>query len=341
MFDFYSDTKTKPTKEMLQAAIGCEVGDEQQHEDPTTLELCRRVAVLLGKEAAIFLPSGTMCNVIAVRVHTNPGDEIVCEKSCHIMNSEVGGAAAINGVMMQPILGKNGVFEDFQVKEVLRSESRHAPKSTLVCVEQTANMGGGAIWPVKKLDEVALAAKKAGLATHMDGARLFNAVVKTGISAKRFARYYDSVWIDFSKGLGAPIGAVLCGSENFITKAWRYKQQLGGAMRQSGVITALCLYSLENHIDRLADDHKLATMIGKEIEQFELVRKVLPIQTNIIIFDLKANGPSAEKIISVLQKDGIVVGAFGEKRIRIVTHMGVNSLAAEALLDSLQKHLRK
>ena len=223
MIDFYSDTKTKPTSDMRQAILDCVVGDEQKSEDPTTSELCNRVAKLLGKEAAVFLPSGTMCNEIAIKVHTNPGDEIICEQSCHLINFETGGPSAISGVMIRALDGKNGMFEPEQAFEAIRPNSRYMPKTTLLCVEQTANMGGGAIWQLEKLQAVSTMAKNHGINTHMDGARLMNAVVETGISAASYAEGYDSVWIDFTKGLGAPVGAVLAGSEDFIAKAWRLK----------------------------------------------------------------------------------------------------------------------
>lgn len=211
MHDFYSDTKTKPSRAMREAALDAVVGDEQKDEDPTTRELCERVAALLGKEAAVFLPSGTMCNEIAIRVHTKPGDEVLCERSCHLINFETGGPAAISGVMIQPIDGENGTYTADQLRQVIRPASRYMPESRLVCVEQTANMGGGTVWPLDQISDVARAAKESGLAAHMDGARLLNAVVKSGISADRYAAGYNSCWIDFTKGLGAPAGAVLAG----------------------------------------------------------------------------------------------------------------------------------
>ncbi len=339
MYDFYADTKSKPTPEMRQAVLDCVVGDEQKDEDPTTTELCARVAKLLGKEAAVFLPSGTMCNEIAIKVHTNPGDEIICEQSCHIINFETGGPAAISGVMIRALHGQNGMFSPEQVQSVIRPNSRYMPKSTLLCVEQTANMGGGAIWPLEKLQAVATVAKKAGLATHMDGARLMNAVTKTGISAASYAEHYDTVWIDFTKGLGAPVGAVLAGSHEFIANAWRLKQQIGGAMRQSGIVASMCLYALDYHVDRLADDHTLAQNLGDQISQLALVKEVLPVETNIVIFDLKETAPTAADVVAKLRADGILVGAFGARRIRVVTHIDVDVTAGEALIGQLKKHL--
>ena len=339
MHDFYSDTKTKPSRAMLEAVLAAEFGDEQKDEDPTTLALCERVAELLGKEAAVFLPSGTMCNEIAIRVHTRPGDEVICERSCHLINFETGGPAAISGVMTQPIDGQNGIFDADQVRAAIRPPSRYAPESRLVAVEQTANMGGGTVWPLAQITAVAEAAKESGLATHMDGARLLNAAVKAGVAAKDFTAGYDSCWIDFSKGLGAPVGAVLAGSHDFITQAWRVKQRMGGALRQSGVLAAMGLYALDHNVDRLADDHALAADIAARVAQMPGVAQVLPAETNIVIFDLTADAPTAPEIERSLHADGVIIGAFGDRRIRVVTHLDVDPEGGDALCAALARHL--
>lgn len=339
MHDFYSDTKTKPTPDMRRAVLDCEVGDEQKGEDPTTTALVERVASLLGKEAAVFLPSGTMCNEIAINVHTQPGDDVACERSSHIVNFETGGPAAISGVMTNVIDGQYGIFEPDQAEQAIRPSSRYAPRSSLLCVEQTANMGGGAVWPVDKLDAVAAVAKSAGLATHMDGARLMNAVVKSGESAAAHAAGYDSVWIDFTKGLGAPIGAVLAGSAEFIDAAWRVKQRLGGAMRQSGIAASMCHYALDHHVDRLADDHALAASIGERVAAMPQVDQVLPVETNIVIFDVAQSAPTAAQLVKTLAADDIAVGGFGERRLRIVTHLDVSPTDGDHLIDRLAQHL--
>jgi len=327
---------------MRRAVLDCVVGDEQKNEDPTTSELCVRVARLLGKEAAVFLPSGTMCNEIAIKIHTNPGDEIICEQSSHIINFETGGPSALSGVMIRALDGENGMFETEQVLKALRPDSRYMPKTALMCVEQTANMGGGAVWPLEKLQAVSTAAKNNNINTHMDGARLMNAVVKTGISAASYAEGFDSVWIDFTKGLGAPVGAVLAGSKDFIAKAWRHKQQFGGAMRQSGIIASMCLYALDHHVERLADDHALAQKLGERISQLEQVKSVLPVESNIVIFDLHDDGASAAEVVDKLRDSGILVGEFGPlgpQRIRVVTHLDVDFDAGEAMIDSLTAFL--
>jgi len=329
MYDFFSDTKTKPTAQMRQAVLACEVGDEQKGEDPTTIQLCARVADLLGKEAAVFLPSGTMCNEIAVNVHTNPGDEIICDRSSHIINFEAGGAAAISGVMISAINGEDGIFCAEQLAPMIRPSSRYAPTSSLVCVEQTANMGGGTVWPVKTLDEVSALAHEAGLRTHMDGARLMNAVVKSGESAAHHTKGYDSVWIDFTKGLGAPVGAVLAGSEAFIESAWQIKQRLGGAMRQSGIVASMCLY-----------DHALAAELGEQIGAMTMIERVLPVQTNLIFFDLAPEAMNASQLVAALAGDGIQIGAFGARRIRVVTHLDVTPSSGAHLIERLAHHLQ-
>lgn len=339
MHDFFSDTKTKPTEAMRRAVLDCVVGDEQKDEDPTTSDLCARVAELLGKEAAVFLPSGTMCNEIAIKIHTLPGDEVICEQSSHIINFETGGPAAISGVMIRAIHGQNGMFTADQVRDCLRPASRYAPKVSLLCVEQTANMGGGGVWPVEQLNEVATMAKEGGLSTHMDGARLLNAAVKSGVSAAQHAEHYDSVWLDFTKGLGAPVGAVLAGSADFVTQAWRLKQMFGGAMRQSGIVASMCRHALDHHVERLADDHALADRLGQEIAALPHVTKVLPVETNIVIFDLSETAPSAPDVVARLKEEGIQIGAFGERRIRVVTHLDVDPAAAAGLMQSLTRHL--
>lgn len=325
---------------MLHSILNRDFGDEQKDEDSTTLELCSRVANLLGKEKAVFLPSGTMCNEIAINIHTNPGDEIICESSSHIINFETGGPSAISSVMINAIKGKNGMFEAEQLLEAVRKPSRYAPISSLVCVEQTANMAGGTIWELEKLNAVAIEAKKYNLNTHMDGARLLNACIKTGVDAETYSENFDSVWLDFSKGLGAPVGAVLAGSEEFINKSWRVKQRLGGAMRQSGVLAAMCLYALDNNISRLSNDHEVASFLGSELEKLETVEQILPIETNIVIFDLSDETISAPNLVQKMREQGFQIGAFGERRIRIVTHLDVDMAAGIKLVEALKIYLK-
>ncbi|MEM9045432.1 MAG: threonine aldolase family protein [Pseudomonadota bacterium] len=339
MHDFYSDTKTKPTRAMREAMLEAPVGDEQKDEDPTTRFLCERVADLLGKEAAVFMPSGTMCNEIAIRVHCRPGDEIICERSCHVIGFEGGGPAALAGAMVHPIDGVHGRMTSDQVRGAVRYPSRYDPRSRLLSVEQTANLAGGAVWPLNQLNEIASVAKEHGLSTHMDGARLMNAVVSSRTPAADFAAGYDSVWIDFTKGLGAPVGAVLAGSSEFIEEAWRFKQQMGGAMRQSGVLAAMALHALDHHVVRLADDHTRAGRISDHLRTLSKVTAILPVETNIVIFDLSEEGPDAEELADLALDAGVIIGEFGERRIRVVTHLDVDDGSVEALCAVFSAHL--
>ena len=334
--DFYSDTKSIPSREMRLAALEAPLGDEQKGEDPTATELLERVARLLGKEDALFMPSATMANEIAVAVHCRPGDEMISERSSHLVNFEAGGPGLLAGVQTQMLDGDNGMFTPEQVATALRPKGNlYIPETALVVVEQTANMRGGAVWPLDSLRGVAAVAAEAGVATHMDGARLFNAVVKTGISAREYAHGYDSVTICFTKGLGCPFGALLVGSDEFIQRAWRFRQLLGGGLRQSGFMAALCLYALDHNVERLADDHQRAGQIASQLNDLKLVEKVLPAETNIVIFDISPNGPTAAELVSQLLSRGFAVGAFGERRVRIVTHIGVDQDDTDRLCEEL------
>ncbi|WP_271274325.1 threonine aldolase family protein [Aliamphritea hakodatensis] len=339
MYDFYSDTKSLPTHEMLCAIAEAQLGDEQKGEDPTTRALEERVAKLLGKEAAVFMISGTMCNEIAVRVHCRPGDEVILDETAHLLNFECGGPSALSGVVLRTVKGDRGIYSAKDVKHSVRPNSRYMPKSRMVLVEQTANFGGGAIWPLETINEVVDEAKKHDLITHMDGARLMNAVVKTGISAAEYAKGFDSVWIDFSKGLGAPCGAVLAGSKEFIEKAWREKQAFGGAMRQSGVLASTCLYALDHHMEQQSSDNQLASFIGEKLLEVPQITNVLPVDTNIVIFDLDDTAPTAQELVNEMKQRGILLGAFGERRVRAVTCLNVNQKAGIELINELTDYL--
>lgn len=335
LHDFYSDTKSIPTRAMLESIVSAPLGDEQKAEDPTTARLEERVAKLLGKEKAVFMISGTMCNEIAVRVHCRPGDEVICDTSCHLLNFECGSPAALSGVVLHPLQGTNGIFGRGDVHRAIRPKSRYMPVSKMLLVEQTANLGGGAVWPIDTIDAVLEEAKKHGLVAHMDGARLLNAVAKTGISPERYARDFDTVWIDFSKGLGAPCGAVIAGSAEFCHEAWRQKQALGGAMRQSGVLAAACLYALDNHIEQQVVDNNLAASIGERISKIPQVTNMLPVDTNIIVFDVSADAPTAADVVDQLKARGVLLGAFGERRLRAVTCLNVDEVSADKLVEEL------
>jgi threonine aldolase len=322
--NLYSDTQTRPTQAMKAAMMEAEVGDEQAGLDPTILALCDRMARLLGKEAAMFLPSGTMCNQIAILTHCRPGDEILAHETAHILTSEGGGAAALTGAQITGLRGPRGMFDTAALDAALRPHSRYAPPQVLVEVEQTANLGGGAVWDLADLHAVAGWAHAHGMATHMDGARLLNATVAAGIAPADMASGYDSVWLDFTKGLGAPLGAVLCGSAEFIDRAWRWKQRLGGSMRQGGICAAACIYALDHHVERLADDHENARALARGLAQIEGLSVEVP-DTNLVFFDTSGTGRAAGEIAAQARAEGVMFSTMGHYRGRACTHLDVTS----------------
>jgi threonine aldolase len=314
---------------MREAMFRAEVGDEAAFEDPTVTALCERVAALTGKEAALFAPSGTMCNQIALAVHTRPGDEIICERGAHIVCYEAGGVAANAGANLCPIDGTRGLFSAAQLRAALRHPMRHAPRQRVVAVEQTANTGGGTVWPLAQLNEVAAIAREHGMATHMDGARLLNAVVASGIDARTMCASWDSVWIDFSKGLGAPIGAALAGSKAFIAEAWRVKQRFGGAMRQAGIIAAAALHALDHHVDRLAEDHANAKRLAEGLARIDGIGlDPATVETNLVYFEV-ADAPA---FCARLLERGVRMGALGPRTVRAVTHLDVDRAGIDAAI---------
>lgn len=334
--NLYSDTQTKPTKGMRDAMYSADVGDEQFGEDPTVNDLCDRMAALLGKEAAVFMPSGTMCNQIAIRTHCRAGDEVLAHHMAHIITSEGGAASALTGVLLTGLQGEKGQFTADTLKAAFRAKTRYAPPQTLVEVEQTSNLGGGSVWPQAKLDAVLETAKEAGMTTHMDGARLMNAVVATGIPAKEMVKNCDSVWLDFTKGLGAPVGAVLCGSADFIGHAWRWKQRFGGSMRQAGVIAAACNYALDHNIDRLAEDHANAKLLARGLAQIPNITVEDP-ETNLVFFDTSALGVTALEFSRRARNQGISFGAMGPYRCRACTHLDVDAKGIEEALQVIRQ----
>lgn len=323
--NLYSDTQTKPTAAMYDAMRSAEVGDEQHGRDPTVNALCERVAALLGKEAALFLPTGTMCNVIAFMVHCRPGDEIIAHETSHVLISEGGGAAVFAGALIRPLPGAHGHFDAAQVIAATRSPSRYSPRSRAVVIEQTANFAGGTVWPLGQLQTVAEAAHERGLIVHMDGARLFNAVVQSGITAAQFCAPCDSVWIDLTKGLGCPVGAVLAGSREFIELARVWKQRCGGAMRQAGVLAGAGLHALDHHVERLAADHHNARSFASLIAAHAAVTLSPPHpETNIVIFDVKLARGTARDVTAKLFERGVRIGALSDTRLRVLTHLDVS-----------------
>lgn len=336
--NLYSDTQTRPTEGMRAAIADAVVGDEQRGLDPTTRELEARVAELLGHEAAVFLPSGTMCNEIALRLHARPGgDELLLDRTAHPVNSEAGGPAQVSGLMIRTLDGDGGIFTASQLEAALRPPAnRYMPRSRVVSVEQTSNLGGGRVWPASVVREVLEVAGRFGLRTHMDGARLMNAVVASGVPAAEYAAGFDTAWIDFTKGLGAPVGAVLAGSLELIDEAWRWKQMLGGALRQSGIVAAGCLYALDHHVDRLAEDHENARVLASGLAELPGVRiDVGAVETNIVIFSVD----DAPAFVARLA-DRVELQAVDARRVRAVTHLDVRREDVERALAAFADELR-
>ena len=334
--NLYSDTQTRPTEGMRAAIAAAVVGDEQRGLDPTTLVLQDRVAELLGFPAAVFLPSGTMCNEIALRLHARPGgDELLLDRTAHPVNSEAGGPAQVAGLMVRVIDGDGGVFTASQLEAALRPPgNRYMPRSRVVSVEQTSNLGGGRVWPLSVVHDVLAVARRQGLRTHLDGARLMNAVA-SGVPAASYAGGFDTAWIDFTKGLGAPVGAVLAGSRELIDEAWRWKQMLGGAFRQSGIVAAGCLYALDHHVERLAEDHLNARFLAEGLASLPGMR-IDPalVETNIVIFSVD-DAPGVVGRIA----DRVELQAFDAHRVRAVTHLDVSRADVEAALEAFAAEL--
>jgi threonine aldolase len=319
-----------------------EVGDEQLREDPTVNLLQETVAELLGKEAALFLPSGTMCNQVAFAVHCRAGDEILLQEFGHPLLYEVGGPAAMVGAVLRPLSGPGGLYTAEQVRDAIRPPEYFMPRTRAVSVEQTSNVAGGVCWPLQQIEAVCETAHAAGLVAHMDGARLLNAVVASGTSARAFAASFDSVWIDLSKGLGAPMGAVLAGSSAFITDAWRFKQRFGGAMRQAGIMAAGGLYALRHHVDRLAEDHERARRLATGLAAIPGVA-IDPerVETNIVIFDVRPSGITGEAFgARTLASHGVRFSVLGPTTVRGVTHLDIPPDGVERALEAARAAVR-
>jgi len=333
-----SDTQTRPTAAMREAMARAEVGDEQIGDDPSVNLLCERVADLLGKEAAVFMPSGTMCNVAATLVHCRPGDEILAHETAHIIAREGGAHAALGGFQITPLRGADGQFSPDTLRKALHPRTRYQPPQVLVSVEQTANIGGGTIWKKAALNEIVQIAIAAGLATHMDGARLLNACVATGIAARDMAAGWDSAWIDFSKGLGAPIGGVIAGSREFIDQVWRWKQRLGGSMRQAGICAAACTFALDHHVDRLAEDHANARALARGLAQINGIEVQEP-ETNLVFFKPDGAGITGEKMVAALRERGVLLAVM-DGRIRACTHLDVTADMIEETIARVREIVR-
>jgi threonine aldolase len=331
--NLHSDTQTRPSGGMRRAIASAEVADEQRKLDPTVNALQDRVAELLGHEAALFLPSGTMCNQIAIRIHTRPGDAVILERNSHPIIAEAGGPAAHSGVMMQPVDGLGGMFTAADVEAMLPTRrDRYSAHPSLVCVEQTTNYGGGRVWPLEQIGAVLGVVDSAGIASHLDGARLMNAVVASGVPAAEHASGFTSAWLDFTKGLGAPVGACLAGSEELIEEAWRFKQMMGGSLRQAGIVAAAGLYALENNVERLAEDHANAQVLASGLAEMPgATIDPSTVETNIVIFEV--DDPAG--VVARALAEGVELTQMGPGRIRAVTHMDVDRADMDRALEVL------
>ena len=338
MIDLASDTLTKPTPEMRAAIAAAEVGDDIFEEDPTVKALEARIAEMLGKEAAIFVPSGSMSNLIGIRLSCAPGDEFLAEANCHILRYEQASYAQVFGIAVQAVPGDEGGLLDVeQLRERIRPKNLHCAQTKLVCLENTHNYGGGRIQPYEQLASICDWAAENGLACHLDGARLMNAVVATGIAAPQWAQHFDTVSVCFSKGLGAPVGSALCGTREAIARARWHRKALGGAMRQVGILAAGALYALENHIDRLAEDHQKAQVLAEAIRQADgLSLSSDQVDTNIVFFDVDEKLGTADELCQRLLQDGVRMLALRRQSVRAVTHLDVSLQEVEQAAKLLQ-----
>jgi threonine aldolase len=334
IFDFRSDTVTRPTPPMRAAMAAAEVGDDVLGDDPTVIRLQEDIAGRMGKEAALFVPSGTMSNLIAVRSHCRPGDELICEEGCHIYNYEQGGYAQICGIAARAVKGEFGVMRLEQLVDLIRPGDAHFVRTRLVTLENTHNRGGGSIQPYEIVEAIGRWAHENGLRTHLDGARLYNAVAATGIEPPKWTQHFDTVSICFSKGLGAPAGSALCGPKDLIAEAKRHRKVLGGAMRQSGVLAAAALYALEHNIERLAEDHMNARRLADGIRQIDHLTLVSDkIDTNMLFFRVDPAWGSAAEFVEQIKKQGIWMLSTAPATIRAVTHLDVSVADVERTIE--------
>ncbi|NIO05809.1 MAG: low-specificity L-threonine aldolase [Proteobacteria bacterium] len=325
LVDLRSDTVTKPSPEMRKAMVEAEVGDDVFGEDPTVNALQKKAAELLAKEASIFVSSGTMANQLAIRAQTHHGDEIIADKNCHNFKFESGGVAALSGVLVHTIEGERGILKVEQIKEAIRPKDHHFAITRLISLENTHNQGGGSIYPLEEIIRIRELADEEGLAMHLDGARLFNASVASGIAVKEYARYFDSVSFCLSKGLGCPVGSLVVGSAELIDKVHRYRKMYGGGMRQVGIIAAAGIYALDHNIPRLKEDHGNAKELSGALHRIKGVA-INPeeVETNIVIFDVAGTGMDAQSVTDRLRERGVLVLPRSPTRVRAVTHLDVD-----------------
>lgn len=340
IIDLRSDTVTRPTAAMRRAMAEAVVGDDVLGDDPTVIGLQERVAALMGKEAAVFVPSGTMANQTALRAHCEPGDEVICHKDSHIIHYETGSPAALSGVMIRPLEGELGMFQVSDVEGAVRPDQHHFARSRLVVCENTHNRGGGAVWPVEQLHGVARRARELGLRTHLDGARLWNASAATGISVAEYAKPFDTVSCCFSKGLGAPAGSAVCGSREVIARVHRFRKMFGGTMRQSGILAAACVHALEHHRERLKEDHANAKRLEAGLRQVSGLSIAMPVTTNMVFVDLGPGLPAAAAVCAALKPMGVLALPNLPRRIRFVCHLEVSTGMIDRAVEAVAKAVK-
>ena len=338
IIDLRSDTVTRPTAAMRAAMAEAPVGDDVFGDDPTVNKLEERVAELLGKEAALYVPSGTMSNQIAVNVHCQPGDELLCDLNCHIYNYEAGGPAILSGVTCRTLDGDYGILDLSDLEDKIRNpDDPHLVKTRMVALENTHNRGGGRIYPIEKIEAISHWARRHGLIMHLDGARLWNAIIATGIAAREWAKHFDTVSVCFSKGLGAPVGSALAGPKAAISKARRTRKLFGGGMRQAGIMAAGCLYALDHHVERLADDHRNAQILAQAVTDTPGLHLEPPeVDTNLIWVRIDPEAGTAKEITAKLKQQGVLIHAAGPQKIRACTHLDVSKAQAERAAELLR-----
>lgn len=322
--DLRSDTVTKPSEAMRQYMSSAEVGDDVFGDDPTVNLLERKVAELFGKEAALFVPTGTMGNQVAIRSLSQPGDEIICEEGCHIFNYEVAAGAALSGLLFHVVRGVRGVFTAADIAPLIRGGDVHSPRTRIVAVENTHNRAGGTIFPIDGLQSIRELADESRMSVHLDGARIWNAHIATGIPLSDYAQFADTINVCFSKGLGAPIGSAIIGERELITAARRVRKMFGGGMRQVGVIAAAAIFAIDHNLTRLAEDHDNAWYLAESLSEIEEIYIDLDsVQTNIVVISIEKSGREVSDVVAALKEKGVLVVPFGRNRIRCVTHLDV------------------
>lgn len=340
--DLRSDTVTQPTPGMRQAMAAAEVGDDVFGEDPTVNLLQETVAEVLGKEAALFVASGTMGNQICLRCHTEPGDEVICEAEAHFLHYESGGLAALSGIQSRTIPGERGVITAAQIRAVIRPPAYYLPATKVIALENTHNAAGGTIFPLSEIHAIAALARAQQLKMHLDGARLWNACAATGLAAREYALAFDSVSVCFSKGLGAPVGSAIAGSKSFIEKARRVRKMFGGGMRQAGILAAAALYALQHHRERLQEDHAHARRLAENLAGMPgITIDAANVHTNIVMADISASRLDAAEAVAALRHAGVLVVAFGPRRLRMVTHLDVSAAGIDRALAGFHRVFRQ